>query len=661
LWQFYNDKKQIKFLASEQPSNRKKRGQFRVPSGQSERLDGKMQGGHLRFLLKVLIFFLMFVLIGSAMRGEDLYVKTTIRNAQSQIDTNHTTKLSVSSRAVGNRLAGAILTMKRGVATLQNSTVVFSVWSDRSKTTLIAAKSLTKASFTTQFAPVTFAFTTPINLTPGVSYYAEVTSTASDVQSQAYFIKGINGCYTVDASGVMVAGGSCNFDIPAAPYLVIAKSTPSPSLRAGNQSTYTLTVSNVGTGAAKTATVKDALPSGLSFVSATGTNWTCANSNGTVTCSYSNTTGIPAGGTSTIAITVTANSGTTGNTVTNYASTDTTGGSTVPTPGSNCTDTDACAAVTSKIDGAQLQIAKSQPSPGLFVGATSTYTLTVTNTGASAATTAKVLDQLPTQLTFVSATGTNWSCTGASGLITCTFSGGSIAAGGTSTISVVVTTALGGGSDVLNVATIDPTGGASPPDPATCIPSPTCVQVISTIAAPSLSISKGAPTPGLSVGSQSTYRLTVTNYGNGIAKTASVKDALPSGLTYQSYSAASGWSCSHTSGTVTCTYSSAVGIAASGGTSTIDITVSANSGTTATTVTNYASIDPTGGTGPATPGAACTNPYACASVISKIDGPQLTIQKSAPSPSLAKDATSTYTLYSDQSWRWRGDIRDHHR
>ena len=109
-----------------------------------------------------------------------------------------------------------------------------------------------------------------------------------------------------------------------------------------------------------------------------------------------------------------------------------------------------------------LSLAKSAPTPSLTVGSNSTYTLTVTNSGSAAATTAQVQDLLPAGMTFVSAIGTNWSCANASGTVTCNFSGGSIAgSGGTSTIAVVVAPTVAiGGTSVTNYGSVDPTGGA---------------------------------------------------------------------------------------------------------------------------------------------------------------------------------------------------------
>ena len=140
-------------------------------------------------------------------------------------------------------------------------------------------------------------------------------------------------------------------------------------------------------------------------------------------------------------------------------------------------DSISCAFTNTK-SGALLAVAKSAPAPGLKVGGTSAYTLTVTNSGALAASSAQVKDLLPANLTFVSATGTNWSCSDAGALLTCNFSGGSIAPSGSATITVTVTaSAAAAGASVTNYASIDPTGGAGAPAPgATCTPAPSCAS-----------------------------------------------------------------------------------------------------------------------------------------------------------------------------------------
>ena len=141
------------------------------------------------------------------------------------------------------------------------------------------------------------------------------------------------------AFGDVIACTFTNTIVP--PVLSITKSAPSPGLKVGTNSVYTLTVTNSGRGPATTAKVKDQLPSNLTFVSAVGTGWTCTNASSLVTCAYSGS--IPVGGTSTVAVTVSAPASAAGASDTNYASIDSTSGTSAPTPGATCTTTGSCA------------------------------------------------------------------------------------------------------------------------------------------------------------------------------------------------------------------------------------------------------------------------------------------------------------------------------
>ncbi len=124
--------------------------------------------------------------------------------------------------------------------------------------------------------------------------------------------------------------------------LGLAKSGPSPTLKVGGNSTYTLTVTNTGPLAASQGQVKDQLPAGLNFVSASGANWTCANAAGLITCSFAGGT-IASGASSTITVTVTPAATAAGTQATNYASIDPTGGSAAPAPGAGCAPAGSCA------------------------------------------------------------------------------------------------------------------------------------------------------------------------------------------------------------------------------------------------------------------------------------------------------------------------------
>lgn len=119
-----------------------------------------------------------------------------------------------------------------------------------------------------------------------------------------------------------------------------------------------------------------------------------------------------------------------------------------------------------------LSLTKTNPTQ-LTVGTPGNYTLTVTNNGGAAATTARVVDKLPANVQFNSAAGTDWSCaatgTVATGqMVTCNYTG-SIASTATSNLTLNVTPQAGAaGTIVQNKAAVDPTGGTNPVDPSTC-------------------------------------------------------------------------------------------------------------------------------------------------------------------------------------------------
>ena len=86
-------------------------------------------------------------------------------------------------------------------------------------------------------------------------------------------------------------------------------------------------------------------------------------------------------------------------------------------------------------------------------------------------------------------------------------------------------------------------------------------------------------------GDRFTYTYTVTNNGSGYALAVKLEDVLPSGVSYTSFTSLDGWSCSETSGTVSCTLPSLAPAAHSS----IDITVD-TSGVTDSAIDNTATI-----------------------------------------------------------------------
>jgi uncharacterized repeat protein (TIGR01451 family) len=89
------------------------------------------------------------------------------------------------------------------------------------------------------------------------------------------------------------------------------------------------------------------------------------------------------------------------------------------------------------VSGTDLSLAKIDSPDPVALGGTLTYTLTVSNAGPSTACQATVTDTLPAGVSFVSASGTGWICSEASGVVSCTTT--SIAPGPAPPITIVVT------------------------------------------------------------------------------------------------------------------------------------------------------------------------------------------------------------------------------
>ena len=307
----------------------------------------------------------------------------------------------------------------------------------------------------------------------------------------------------------------------------------------GANGSYTLTVSNGGGVATTgTVTVTDVLPAGLGFVSATGTNWTCGNASGTVTCTRT-TRSRPASSAQSITLTVSV-AAAAFPTVTNTASVGG-GGEPAGNTGNN-SDGDPTTVV-----APDLTISKSH-SGNFNQGVNGTYSLDVTNNGGAATSgTVTVTDVLPAGLGFVSANGAGWTCGFATGTVTCTRTN-SINAGQTAQgISLVVSVDVGAVPSVTNTASVS--GGGEPAANAgnNSDSDPTTVG-----AGVDLTIDK-SHTGNFTQGINGTYTLTVSNPGT-VATSANVTatDNLPTGLSFVS-GTGTGWNaCTAAAQVVTC-------------------------------------------------------------------------------------------------------------
>ena len=469
---------------------------------------------------------------------------------------------------------------------------------------LLAVNGLLGATGTdTNYTSKVLAYLTPTDSTfNGMAFdlptgYLYVTGRDSSTNS---FVKKIDpssgsqvASYQLVSSGTQIAdAASCNYNNSLTVQANIVN-------RAGSTDQFTQTISGGGLVTPQTATTSGTT-NGLQtdFASTAGPVVTLPGNSYTVTESGAGTTTI-------------------GNYTTTYVCTNlltnavvasgsgTTATFTFPTPATNDGVPVGCVFTNTAYT---LTLAKTNPA-ALVAGQPATYTFGVSNTGKSPAPTATVVDKLPAGVAYTSSAGTGWTCTvsgtvTAGQTVTCTFTG-TIAAGATNNaLSITVTPAAStAGTSVQNKAAVDPLGGTSPVDPSTCTatgtPTGCAVPAAQTVGTGiTLGLTKSAPTPALIPGYASSYTLTVTNTGVNAAPGASIREALPAGLQYNS---AAGATCAVTGGTtatgvlLSCAIGNTSAIAANGGTASFTISVTPLASVANTNVTNKAAVGVTGG------------------------------------------------------------------
>lgn len=386
--------------------------------------------------------------------------------------------------------------------------------------------------------------------------------------------------------------------------LSVTKSDNPDPVIAGEDLTYTVTVTNGGPSDATNVVFTDNLPTGTSFTSASASQGTaCTEDNNVVTCNLGS---LADGATATVTIVVTVAPETQGN-ITNTASA--AGDETDP----NAADSTNVTQSTAVQAQADLSVTKSdnpdpvRPSDGLV------YTVAVTNNGPSNATVVILTDIPPsTGITFLSAASTAGSCTEAAGTVTCDI--GSIANGATATatIQVTVNQDVSAGTTLTNNASV--TGNEEDPN------SSDDNAATETTVVTDLAIAKADDPDPATAGANLTYTLTVTNGAAPDATNVVVTDTLPSGVSFVSAVATQG-TCAQDSGTVTC----GLGTLSSGSTATVTIIVTVDQNTLGVIINNATvasdEFDPDGSNNTTTE-STTVNPNAppTASITSPADG-----------------------------------------
>ncbi len=239
-----------------------------------------------------------------------------------------------------------------------------------------------------------------------------------------------------------------------------ATKTVSGTFTVGGTVTYTVTLTNSGSGGQANNVgheFTDTLPSGLTLTGATATSGTAATAGNTVNWDG---TVAPLGGSVTITITATVNTGTQGTTISNQgtANVDTNVDTTNET--ALLTDDPAVggAADPTSFVVVSTSLAATKTVAGTFhTGGTVTYTITISNPSANASPDNpgnEFTDVLPAGLTLVSASASSGTAVATVATNTVTWNG-SVPAGGSVTITIAATVnASAGGTTVSNQGSV---------------------------------------------------------------------------------------------------------------------------------------------------------------------------------------------------------------
>jgi uncharacterized repeat protein (TIGR01451 family)/fimbrial isopeptide formation D2 family protein len=314
------------------------------------------------------------------------------------------------------------------------------------------------------------------------------------------------------------------------PDLTVVKSGNGP-ISAGQTATFTITVTNLGPGAAADATLSDQLPAG---------DWTLGGADaadceisGTnlLTCDFG-TIDAPGEGLDNVRVITVSKTSDAGdcdaipNTVTvatsNEAEEDTDNNDDDATIVVNCPD---------------IQVVKDGNGP-ISAGEQAVFTITVTNLGPGTAFDVELTDELPA--------GTDWTLGGANAascsidtsvdpdLLTCDF--GTLVDDASRTITLTGETDAEDCGSIPNLAAATASNESDEDlenneDDATIV-----------VNCPVIVITKTADDPVVSAGDQIGFTVTVTNTGAGSAFAVTVTDTLPSGMTWTINPASPGWS-----------------------------------------------------------------------------------------------------------------------
>lgn len=214
-------------------------------------------------------------------------------------------------------------------------------------------------------------------------------------------------------------------------------------------------------------------------------------------------------------------------------------------------ENDNSSAATTVVGDADLMLNKDDLTETVSPGQEQVYTLTVQNIGTATADNVEITDTLPSDVTYVSALGTNgFTCTGTT-TVTCTRAGNpSLQPNEGAVVTITTNVSDTASAPISNTASVSTSSTESVTDNNTD-------EVTTQVGASGIDLvtSEIVDTPDPApVNSIVAYQYTVTNAGTADANGVVVRSAVPtSGVTFVSGVASEGFNCTNTTGQTECT------------------------------------------------------------------------------------------------------------
>jgi uncharacterized repeat protein (TIGR01451 family) len=381
-------------------------------------------------------------------------------------------------------------------------------------------------------------------------------------------------CGTINNTATLTTGNDGDGTSTASvvvqcPNVSVLKTADNGTISAGDTAAFTIVVSNAGPGVAKSVTLNDPLPAGISWSEDSAD---CSIASNTLTCSFGD---LASGASRTVhltGVTDAVDCGVLTNTATVSATNE---------PANVLNDNSSTATIT--VQCPNVSVLKTGNGT-ISAGEVASFGITVTNLGPGTAHDVTLSDQLPDGSWTLGGTSAEFCVISGTNLLTCDF--GDLASGSTRSITLSRETTAQDCGTIPNTATVAASNEADE-DTGNNESSDTI-----TVDCPLIVITKTADDPAISAGDQIGFTVTVTNTGEGSAFGVAVSDVLPTiaGLSWSIESQTGGWSID--AGTLKFGPATLAG----GASASVHI-VSGTSAATCGNVPNLASVTFDGGTG----------------------------------------------------------------